>query len=145
MLDLNKRGRDIRTYVDNLEAWVIAALAEFGIRGEVRPGRVGVWVPRPDKAHLSDGSPREDKIAAIGVRVRKWITFHGVSINLEPELEHFDAIVPCGISGHGVTSLVDLGLPVTMDDLDIVLKRCFFNIFLDRPMTVGGREASAFP
>ena len=119
MLDLNTRGRDVRAYVEHLEAWVIATLAEFNLTAEVRPGRVGVWVPRPEKPPLPDGSPREDKIAAIGVRIRKWITFHGVAINVEPDLSHFDGIVPCGIEGHGVTSLVDLGLPVTMADLDV--------------------------
>lgn len=123
MLNVGARGRDVRAYVKTLEAWVIAALAEFGVTGEVRDGRVGVWVVRPDKPPLPDGSPREDKIAAIGIRMRRWISFHGISINLEPELDHFDGIVPCGITGHGVTSLVDLGLPVTMDDLDLALRR----------------------
>jgi lipoyl(octanoyl) transferase len=129
MLDLNTRGRDVRAYVARLEAWVIATLAEFNLSAEVRPGRVGVWVPRPDKPPLPDGTPREDKIAAIGVRIRKWVTFHGVSINVEPDLSHFDGIVPCGIEGHGVTSLVDLGLPVTMADLDVALKRSFAEVF----------------
>ncbi|MDI3335201.1 lipoyl(octanoyl) transferase LipB [Defluviimonas aestuarii] len=129
MLDLNKRGRDVRAFVGRLEAWVIAALAEFNIRGEVREGRVGVWVTRPDKPPLHDGSPREDKIAAIGVKLRKWISFHGISINVEPDLSHFDGIVPCGIRDHGVTSLVDLGLPVTMDDLDGALKATFATAF----------------
>jgi lipoyl(octanoyl) transferase len=129
MLDLNTRGRDVRAYVERLEAWVIAALAEFNIRGEIRPGRVGVWVARPDKPALPDGTPREDKIAAIGVRIRKWVSFHGISINVEPDLGHFDGIVPCGIEGHGVTSLVDLGLPVTMEDLDVALKRSFDAVF----------------
>jgi lipoyl(octanoyl) transferase len=125
MLDLNARGRDVRAYVSRLEAWVIAALAEFNLRGEIRPGRVGVWIARPDKLPLPDGTPREDKIAAIGVRIRRWVSFHGISVNVEPDLSHFDGIVPCGIEGHGVTSLVDLGLPVTMDDLDVALKRTF--------------------
>ncbi|NKX44412.1 lipoyl(octanoyl) transferase LipB [Roseibacterium sp. KMU-115] len=125
MLDLNARGRDVRAFVAALEAWVIAALAEFNVRGEVRPGRVGVWVARPDKAPLPDGTPREDKIAAIGVRLRKWVSFHGISVNHDPDLSHFGGIVPCGITGHGVTSLVDLGLPVTMDDLDLALRRQF--------------------
>ncbi len=129
MLDLNTRGRDVRAYVERLEAWVIATLAEFNLSAEVRDGRVGVWVPRPDKPPLPDGTPREDKIAAIGVRIRKWVTFHGVSINVEPDLSHFDGIVPCGIEGHGVTSLVDLGLPVTMEDLDVALKRTFGEVF----------------
>ncbi len=129
MLDLGARGRDVRAYVSRLEAWVIAALAEFNLRGEVRPGRVGVWVARPDKPPLPDGSPREDKIAAIGVRIRRWVTFHGISVNVEPDLSHFDGIVPCGVEGHGVTSLVDLGLPVTMDDLDVALRRTFPTAF----------------
>ena len=129
MLDLNRRGRDVRCFVRDLEKWVIAALAEFGIRGEVRDGRVGVWVARPEKPPLPDGTPREDKIAAIGVKLRKWISFHGISINVEPDLTHYGGIVPCGISGHGVTSLVDLGLPVGMDDLDLALRRGFDAIF----------------
>jgi len=125
MLDVGKRGRDVRCFVRDLEAWVIATLAEFGLTGHIRPGRVGVWIERPDKAPLPDGSPRDDKIAAIGIRLRRWVSFHGLSINVEPDLSHFDGIVPCGIRGHGVTSLVDMGLPVTMDDLDSVLKRSF--------------------
>ncbi len=125
MLDLTRRGRDIRVFVEALENWVIATLDTFNVKGEIRPGRVGVWVERPEKAPLPDGSPREDKIAAIGIRMRKWVSLHGLSINVEPELEHFDGIVPCGISGHGVTSLVDLGLPVTMNDLDVALRATF--------------------
>ncbi|MFV0360605.1 lipoyl(octanoyl) transferase LipB [Tropicimonas sp.] len=123
MLDLNRRGRDVRAFVESLERWVIDTLDTFNVRGEIRPGRVGVWVSRPDKPPLPDGSPREDKIAAIGIRLRKWVSFHGISINVEPDLSHFSGIVPCGITGHGVTSLVDLGLPVTMDDLDLALER----------------------
>jgi lipoyl(octanoyl) transferase len=129
MLDLNRRGRDIRAHVGRLEDWVIGALAEFGLRGERRPGRVGVWVVRPDRPPQPDGSPAEDKIAAIGVRVRHWIAFHGVAINVEPDLSHFAGILPCGIRGHGVTSLVDLGLPVTMPDLDLALRRTFDDVF----------------
>ncbi|WP_298256844.1 lipoyl(octanoyl) transferase LipB [uncultured Litoreibacter sp.] len=129
MLDLNKRGKDVRKYVQSLEAWVIATLAEFSVTGHIREGRVGVWVERPEKPLNADGSLAEDKIAAIGVRLRKWVTFHGLSINVEPDLEHFTGIVPCGISKHGVTSLVDLGLPVTMDDLDLALKSNFTQIF----------------
>ena len=125
MLDVGRRGRDVRCFVRDLEAWVIAALAEFGVRGEIRDGRVGVWVARPEKPPLPDGSPREDKIAAIGIRLRRWISFHGLSINVDPDLSHFDGIVPCGIRGHGVTSLVDLGLPVTMPDVDLALRRSF--------------------
>ncbi|MGZ9811590.1 lipoyl(octanoyl) transferase LipB [Pseudoroseicyclus sp. H15] len=129
MLDVGKRGHDVRRFVQELEAWVIAALAEFNVTGAVREGRVGVWVERPEKPPLPDGAPREDKIAAIGIRLRKWISFHGISINVEPDLSHFSGIVPCGISGHGVTSLVDLGLPVTMDDLDLALRRSFAEVF----------------
>ena len=129
MLDVAARGRDVRAFVQALETWVIDALAEFGLRGVIRPGRVGVWIERPEKPPLPDGTPREDKIAAIGIRLTKWVSFHGLSINVEPDLEHFDGIVPCGISGHGVTSLVDLGLPVTMGDLDDALKRTFLRHF----------------
>lgn len=129
MLDVAARGRDVRLFVRQMEEWVIAALDEFNIQGEIRPGRVGVWVPRPDKPPLPDGSLREDKIAAIGVRLKKWVSFHGLSINVEPELSHFDGIVPCGIRDHGVTSLVDLGLPVTMGDLDAALRRSFSRVF----------------
>lgn len=125
MLDLNRRGRDVRRFVARLEAWVIAALAEFGVTGEVRDGRVGVWVSRPEKPPLPDGAPSEDKIAAIGVKLRRWVSFHGIAINVEPDLSHYDGIVPCGISGYGITSLVDLGLPVTMADLDSALQRTF--------------------
>lgn len=125
MLDLNTRGRDVRQFVCALENWVIDTLAEFGVRGERRAGRVGVWVVRPDRPPNPDGSPAEDKIAAIGVKLRKWVSFHGLSINVEPDLSHFDGIVPCGIRGHGVTSLVDLGLPVSMADLDAALARTF--------------------
>lgn len=129
MLDLNHRGRDVRRFVADLEAWIIAALAAFNVRGEMREGRVGVWVARPDKPALPDGTPREDKIAAIGVKLRRWISFHGISINVEPDLSHFDGIVPCGIREHGVTSLVDLGLPVTMADLDAALMKHFGEVF----------------
>ncbi len=129
MLDLNRRGRDVRRFVRNLESWIITALAEFNVTGEIRDGRVGVWVARPDKPALPDGSPREDKIAAIGVKLRRWISFHGIAINVEPDLGHFTGIVPCGIRDHGVTSLVDLGLPVTMEDLDLALVRTFDTAF----------------
>lgn len=125
MLDLNAHGRDVRAYVRRLEDWVIRALAEFNVTAERRPGRIGVWVARPDKPPLPDGSPAEDKIAAIGVRLRRWVAFHGIAINVEPDLGHFSGIVPCGITGYGVTSLVDLGLPVTMADLDLALRRTF--------------------
>ncbi|MEM6482841.1 MAG: lipoyl(octanoyl) transferase LipB [Pseudomonadota bacterium] len=129
MLDLTRRGRDVRAFVQQLESWIIATLATFNIRGETRAGRVGVWVIRGDKPPLADGKPREDKIAAIGVRLRKWVSFHGLAINVEPDLSHFDGIVPCGIESHGVTSLVDLGLPVTLADLDAALKQTFSKAF----------------
>jgi lipoyl(octanoyl) transferase len=129
MLDLNRRGRDIRAFVKQLENWVIATLDQFNVQGEIREGRVGVWVQRDDKPLTATGQKTEDKIAAIGIRLRKWVSFHGISINVEPDLEHFTGIVPCGISDHGVTSLVDLGLPVTMDDLDVALKRTFPDSF----------------
>ncbi|TNC50047.1 lipoyl(octanoyl) transferase LipB [Rubellimicrobium rubrum] len=129
MLDVNRRGRDVRRFVCDLESWVMDALGEFGLKGERRAGRVGIWVTRPDKAPDIDGSLREDKIAAIGIRLRRWVSFHGLSINVEPDLEHFGGIVPCGISEHGVTSLVDLGLPVGMGDLDAALERTFATTF----------------
>jgi lipoyl(octanoyl) transferase len=125
MLDLRERGRDVRAFVAGLEAWVIAALADFGVEGQIRPGRVGVWVER----RAPGEPPREDKIAAIGVRLRRWVSFHGVSLNVEPDLGHFDGIVPCGVSEHGVTSLVDLGLPVAMDEVDAALKASFGRLF----------------
>lgn len=121
MMDLNQRGRDVRQFVCALENWVIATLAEFNVKGERRTGRVGVWVVRPDRTPNADGSPHEAKIAAIGVKLRRWVSFHGISINVEPDLSHFDGIVPCGIRDHGITSLVDLGLPVTLADLDAAL------------------------
>lgn len=131
MMDVGKRGRDVRKFVQQLEEWVIAALAEFNVRGEIRDGRVGVWVERDDKPLTATGAKTEEKIAAIGIRLRKWVSFHGISINVEPDLDHFTGIVPCGISEHGVTSLVDLGLPVTMDDVDLALKRTFEQVFAD--------------
>lgn len=123
MLDLRNRGQDLRAYVRNLEAWVIDALQEFGVTGERREGRVGIWVTR--------GDGREDKIAAIGVRIRSWITYHGISINVAPDLGHFSGIVPCGIGEDllGVTSLSDLGCEATMDDVDAALKRSFARVF----------------
>ena len=129
MLNLNQRQQDLRLYVATLEQWIINTLDQFNVRGERREDRVGVWVKRPDKAPLPDGTPREDKIAAIGIRVRRWVTFHGIAINVEPDLSHYDGIVPCGVEGHGVTSLVDLGLPVTIEDLDVVLKQEFQKLF----------------
>lgn len=129
MLDLKRRREDVRAFVYALEEWIITALSRFNIRAERRADRVGVWVVRPDRPRLGDGSPAEDKIAAIGIRLKKWVSFHGIAINVEPDLTHFDGIVPCGISGHGVTSLVDLGLPVTMEDLDIALMSAFEDVF----------------
>ena len=129
MLDVAKRGHDVRRFVKDLESWIIATLDSFNIKGEIREGRVGVWVRRPEKPPLPDGSQAEDKIAAIGIRLRKWISFHGISINVEPDLTHFDGIVPCGIKDYGVTSLVDLGLPVTMADLDVALRESFPKVF----------------
>lgn len=120
MLNLKEREPDVRAYVRSLEAWIIDTLSEFGIESGRREGRVGIWVNRPDK-----GAEREDKIAAIGIRIRKWVTFHGISINVEPDLTHFCGIVPCGISEHGVTSLADLGVTATMADVDEVLARTF--------------------
>jgi lipoyl(octanoyl) transferase len=126
MLDLKLRRPDVRAYVASLEEWIIRTLAAFNVRGERREDRVGVWVVRPDK-----GAGYEDKIAAIGVRLRRWVSFHGISINVEPDLSHFDAIVPCGVSDprYGVTSLVDLGHPVTTPDLDIALRQAFAEVF----------------
>ncbi|WP_417713606.1 lipoyl(octanoyl) transferase LipB [Pseudophaeobacter arcticus] len=129
MLNVAKRGHDVRRFVQELEAWVILALAEFNLTGHIRLGRVGVWVERPDKPRRADGGLSEDKIAAIGIRLRKWVSFHGISVNVEPDLDHFGGIVPCGILEHGVTSLVDLGLPVTLSDVDVALKRSFYEIF----------------
>jgi lipoyl(octanoyl) transferase len=131
MLDLRHRRQDVRRFVSDLEEWTIRALARFAVTAERRAGRVGVWVTRPDKPPLFDGSAREDKIAAIGVRIRHWVSFHGLSINVEPDLGHYEGIVPCGIEGHGVTSLVDLGLPVTLADLDVALAETFDEVFGD--------------
>jgi len=126
MLDLRRRGSDVRRYVATLEEWMIRTLAAFNIRGERREDRIGVWVRRPDK-----GDGCEDKIAAIGIRVKRWVTLHGVALNVEPELAHFSGIVPCGVSGarYGVTSLVDLGVPVTLPEVDMVLRREFEALF----------------
>jgi lipoyl(octanoyl) transferase len=129
MLDLRQRKCDVRRFVFDLEEWTIRALARFNVRAERRPGRVGVWVARPEKPPALDGAPREEKIAAIGVRIRHWVSFHGISINVEPDLSHYDGIVPCGIAEHGVTSLVDLGLPVTLADLDDALQVAFDEVF----------------
>jgi lipoyl(octanoyl) transferase len=113
-------GGDVRAFVTKLETWMTATLAHFNVCGETRSDRVGVWVKRPDL-----GAGREDKIAAIGIRLSRWVSLHGMSLNVEPELEHFSGIVPCGITTHGVTSLVDLGLPVTMHDVDVALRATF--------------------
>jgi lipoyl(octanoyl) transferase len=158
MLDLNQRQKDVRAFVQALEHWIIDTLWRFNVEGHIRDGRVGVWVERKDKGYepspLDDelasvssgkaewppeplrGSPaalerkyKEDKIAAIGIKLRRWVSFHGISLNVEPDLSHFDGIVPCGITEHGVTSLLDLGLPVTMDDVDYALKLSFEAIF----------------
>ncbi len=120
MLDLRSRNKDVRVFVHLLEEWLIRTLAQFNVKGERRDGRVGIWVVR---------AGREDKIGAIGVRVRRWVTFHGVSLNVEPDLSHFMGIVPCGIRDHGVTSLADLGLPVCMADVDVAMKRAFREVF----------------
>ncbi|MBU1324015.1 MAG: lipoyl(octanoyl) transferase LipB [Alphaproteobacteria bacterium] len=135
MLDLTARGRDVRGFVRGLEAWLIGALDRFGVEADVRDGRVGVWVQRK-----GPGWAREDKIAAIGVKVRKWVSFHGVSLNVEPDLLHFGGIVPCGISEHGVTSLVDLGVPATMDEADAALMASFQDVF-GPVRTVEARDA----
>jgi lipoyl(octanoyl) transferase len=124
MLDLRERGRDVRKFVQSLEAWVIGALAEFNVEGQLRDGRVGVWVERK-----GPGFHREDKIAALGVKLRRWVSFHGVSLNVEPDLSHFAGIVPCGVTEHGVTSLVDLGHTVTLDEADAALKASFERTF----------------
>lgn len=124
MLDLKARRPDVRAFVADLERWIITTLGHFNVSGERREDRVGVWVARPDL-----GVAREDKIAAIGIRIRKWVTFHGISLNVDPDLDHFTGIVPCGVQNHGVTSLVDLGLPVTMADADLALRQSFETVF----------------
>jgi lipoyl(octanoyl) transferase len=120
MLDLKRRGADVRAFVRDLEEWLIRTLAAFNVKGERREGRVGIWVAR---------GLREDKIAAIGVRVRRWVTFHGVSLNVDPDLTHFSGIVPCGVSEHGVTSLHDLGIAVSMADVDVAMRNAFADVF----------------
>ena len=129
MLDVGARGQDVRAFVNMLENWVIATLAEFSVQGERRRNRVGVWVVRPDMPPNADGTVREDKIAAIGVRLRKWVSFHGLSINVDPDLSHYDGIIPCGVAERGVTSLVDLGLSVTVADVDVALRKAFHDVF----------------
>ncbi|MEI9904955.1 MAG: lipoyl(octanoyl) transferase LipB [Asticcacaulis sp.] len=154
MLDLNRRRKDVRVFVEALERWIIESLRRFNVEGHIRDGRVGVWVERKDilrsdatqalprigsgrRSPLPDGEPsgilvppyKEDKIAAIGIKLRRWVSFHGISLNVEPDLSHFGGIVPCGITDHGVTSLLDLGLPVSMDEVDYALKLSFEAIF----------------
>lgn len=129
MLDLKRRSQDVRAYVAALEELIIRTLDKMNVRGERREDRVGVWVRRPEKPLLPDGGMSEDKIAALGIRLRKWVSFHGLSINIEPDLTHFSGIVPCGITQYGVTSLVDLGLPVMMEDVDVLLRESFEEVF----------------
>jgi len=124
MLDLNRRRPDVRLFVAALEAWIIRTLAAFNVKGERRDDRVGIWVARPEK-----GLGREDKIAAIGIRIRRWVTFHGIALNVDPVLDHFSGIVPCGIRGHGVTSLADLGIVASMAAVDMQLRRTFEDVF----------------
>jgi lipoyl(octanoyl) transferase len=129
MLDLKRRRQDVRAYVAALEEVVIRTLESMNVKGERREDRVGVWVRRPEKPLLPDGTMTEDKIAALGIRLRRWVSFHGLSINVDPDLSHFSGIVPCGISAYGVTSLVDLGLPVMMADVDMRLREAFEDVF----------------
>jgi lipoyl(octanoyl) transferase len=129
MLDLKRRRQDVRAFVSALEAVVIGTLADMNIRGERREDRVGVWVERPERAPLAPGVPAEDKIAAIGIRLRKWVSFHGISLNVDPELDHFSGIIPCGITGYGVTSLVDLGQLAMMSDVDMLIRANFERVF----------------
>lgn len=129
MLDLKRRRQDVRAFVAALEQVVIGTLDLMNVKGERREDRVGVWVRRPEKPLLPDGTVSEDKIAALGIRLRRWVSFHGLSLNVDPDLDHFSGIVPCGISAYGVTSLVDLGLPVMMSDVDILLRQSFESVF----------------
>jgi len=129
MLDLKRRRQDVRAFVTALEEVIIQTLDAMNVRGERREDRVGVWVRRPEKPRLLDDGIREDKIAALGIRLRRWVSFHGLSINVDPDLDHFSGIVPCGISAYGVTSLVDLGLPVMMTDVDMRLRDAFEQVF----------------
>jgi lipoyl(octanoyl) transferase len=138
MLDLKRRRQDVRAFVAALEEVIIRTLGSMNVKGERREDRVGVWVRRPEKPPLPDGSMSEDKVAALGIRLRKWVTFHGLSLNVDPDLGHFSGIVPCGISAYGVTSLVDLGLPVMMTDVDIRLRQAFESVFGE---TVSDRAA----
>ncbi len=142
MLDVGGRGRDVRAFVAQIESWIIATLDRVGVRGETRDGRVGVWVVRHDRPLALDGNPREDKIAAMGIRLRRWVSLHGLSINVDPDLGHFAGIVPCGIADHGVTSLVDLGLPVTLAELDMALHATFPAAFPPRRTAPCDRAAA---
>ena len=129
ILDLGRRRRDVRAYVAALEEWLKLALERLNVVADRREDRVGLWVSRPEKAPLADGSPREDKIVAIGVRLRRWVAFHGVAVNVEPELTHYDGIVPCGVHGHGVTSLHDLGQLISVPEFDTHLRAAFEQVF----------------
>ena len=129
MLDVAKRGHDVRKFIKDLENWIIDTLAEFNLAGEVRKGRVGVWIQRPDLPFSSQGTVVEQKIAAIGIRLRKWVSYHGISINLNPNLNHFSGIIPCGIDGFGITSFADLGRQTTFKDLDLALRKTFNQTF----------------
>lgn len=146
MLDLRRRGPDVRRFVATLEEWIIRTLAAFNVRGERREDRIGVWVKRPDKDRtLGDG--HEDKIAALGIRVQRWVTLHGIAINVEPDLTHFGGIVPCGVSDqrYGVTSLADLGLTATMMDVDVALRRAFEALFGPTADYTVGKQENASP
>lgn len=143
MLDLRRRRQDVRAFVSALEEVVIGTLADMNIRGERREDRVGVWVQRPERPALSGGLTAEDKVAAIGIRLRRWVSFHGFSLNVDPDLEHFSGIVPCGITGYGVTSLLDLGLPVTIDDVDPLIRQNIERVFGDTAAETAGPAQSA--
>ena len=141
MLDVKRRGGDVRAFVGELERWIIAALGDLGVAGETRQGRVGIWVRRPEK-----GAGAEDKIAAIGLRLRKWVSLHGISLNVRPDLSHYDGIVPCGIAGHGVASLAELGAVASMEVVDNVLRAQFERCFAPTRSTcapIGGQETPA--
>ena len=142
MLDLKQRGPDVRRFVTSLEEWIIRTLGAFNVRGERREDRIGVWVKRSDK-----GDGREDKIAALGIRVQRWVTLHGIAINIDPDLTHFSAIVPCGVSDqrYGVTSLADLGLTATMTDVDVALRREFETLFGATTNYLVGRQENLSP
>src|SRR5690606_8561254 len=129
MLDLKRRKQDVRAYVAGLEQVIINTLEKMNVKGERREDRIGVWVERPERPRLPDGTMAEDKIAALGIRLRKWVSFHGLSINVDPDLSHFSGIVPCGITQYGVTSLTDLGLLVMMSDVDVLLRQSFEEVF----------------